>query len=150
MAILPTSALASASTFLPASGLGGAVPMAGGAGLDGAVPLAGGAGLDGAVPMAGGAGLDGAVPLAGGAGIPAGPTAPGHGSPFDQALDFIDRAASQEAHADALEKAFAQGKDVPIHRVMAAAEEAELSLETLVALRDRVLTAVDTLTKMQV
>ena len=95
-------------------------------------------------------GLDGAQIIGGPAQI--GQAAPGGGpdGAFDGALKAIEQAEAKENAATSLEAAYARGEDVPLHQVMAAAEEASLALETLAALRNRVLDAVNELTRMQV
>lgn len=91
-------------------------------------------------------GLDGASP-ADGAGFSG--TSASKGGGFEDALQALDNAEGQERKAAQLESAFARGEDVPLHEVMAAAEEASLSVETLAALRNRLVDALNELTRIQ-
>jgi len=96
-------------------------------------------------------GLDGLVPMnqASATGGPAASFGAGPEGAFDGALKAIEQAEAKQQAATGLEQAYAKGEDVPLHAVMAAAEEASLALETLAALRNRVLDAVNELTRMQ-
>jgi flagellar hook-basal body complex protein FliE len=83
----------------------------------------------------------GGVPGAGGA---------DHAGGFQGILDTIHRAEQAQSQSSALTQAFSQGQDVPIHQVMAAAEEAQLTLETLTALRNKALDSFNELMRLQV
>jgi flagellar hook-basal body complex protein FliE len=78
------------------------------------------------------------------------PAAGGAMPSFQSILDTIGHADAAQVRSDVLTRAFSQGEDVPIHQVMAAAEEASLALETLTALRNKSLEALNELMRMQV
>jgi flagellar hook-basal body complex protein FliE len=84
--------------------------------------------------------------------LPSGPAAApgGPGNSFQSILDAIDQADQAQSKSDVLSRAFSQGQDVPIHQVMAASEEASLALETLTALRNKSLDALNELMRIQV
>jgi flagellar hook-basal body complex protein FliE len=96
--------------------------------------------------MADGVQVSGPVQLAG----PAQMEGVGHGGGFEGILDTINRAEQAQQQSSALTQAFSQGQDVPIHQVMAAAEEAQLTLETLTALRNKALDSFNELMRLQV
>jgi flagellar hook-basal body complex protein FliE len=81
-----------------------------------------------------------------------GPAAAGgaDGGSFQGILDTINRAEDAQNQSSALTQAFSQGQDVPLHQVMAAAEEAQLALETLTALRNKALESFNELMRLQV
>ena len=93
--------------------------------------------------------------VAGATFLPSGPsgaagTGDGQGPSFQSFLDRIDQAEQAQTKSDALTRAFAEGQDVPIHEVMAASEEASLALETLTALRNKSMDALNELMRIQV
>ena len=75
----------------------------------------------------------------------------------DQALTFGDalkkalgQVESQQRDANTIIDAFLRGDDVPLHEVMAAAEEAGIALEMLVEVRNKLVEAYRTIVSMQV
>jgi flagellar hook-basal body complex protein FliE len=97
-------------------------------------------------PIAG----QGISPIERGVGAPLG-GGDGAGSPFG---DLLTRALGdvtriQDAKADII-GAFLRGENVELHQVMAAAEEASLSLEMLVETRNKLTDAYRTIMNMQV
>ncbi|MEG0296316.1 MAG: flagellar hook-basal body complex protein FliE [Clostridium sp.] len=63
-----------------------------------------------------------------------------------QNLDSINE---KQVHADEMTKKFVMGEDVEVHEVMLAAEEAKMSLQLAVQMRNKVVEAVQELTRMQ-
>jgi flagellar hook-basal body complex protein FliE len=86
-----------------------------------------------------------------GVGIPLGGAADGRESPFGDLLvrALGDVNAMQDTKADVI-NAFLRGDNVELHQVMAAAEEASLSLELLVETRNKLTDAYRTVMNMQV
>ena len=85
-------------------------------------------------------------------GLGANPAAAGgnNGPSFQGILDTIDRAEQAQKQSSAMTQAFSRGEDIPLHQVMAAAEEAQLTLETLTALRNKALESFNELMRLQV
>lgn len=63
-----------------------------------------------------------------------------------QNLDSINE---KQVYADEMTKKFVMGEDVEVHEVMLAAEEAKMSLQLAVQMRNKVVEAVQELTRMQ-
>jgi flagellar hook-basal body complex protein FliE len=82
--------------------------------------------------------------------VPVGPTSEPNGASFGDTLKkFVgDVSATQDAAAD-LQGRFLRGENVEIHQVMAATEEANLSLDLMVELRNKMTEAYRTLVNMQ-
>lgn len=82
---------------------------------------------------------------------PIGEAAPAQGGSavFDAVVRGVEQADSTQKAATALQDAFAMGKDVPVHTVMAATQKASLTMEMMVALRNRALEAYQEVMKMQ-
>ena len=75
----------------------------------------------------------------------------------DEALTFGDalmkalgQVESQQQNANSIIDGFLRGDDVPLHEVMAAAEEAGIALEMLVEVRNKLIEAYRTIVSMQV
>lgn len=106
----------------------------------------------GGVRPGGAGGIGGAVGGDTGAvGVPAGRgTGAAQGPSFGDTLkQFVnDVSAQQDASSDLKDK-FLRGEPVELHQVMAAGEEAQISLELMVTLRDKVAEAYRTLVSMQ-
>ena len=72
------------------------------------------------------------------------------GSPFDSFLkDSLDKLNDKQVKADELTKGLATGADVDINDVMLSGEEANISLQLAVQMRNKVVEAVQELTRMQ-
>ena len=72
------------------------------------------------------------------------------GATFGETLrGFVNDVSAQQDAAGELRDKFVRGEQVELHQVMAAGEEAGLSLELMVTLRDKVLDAYRQLTTMQ-
>ena len=88
--------------------------------------------------------------------LPQVPTAPNRPSPAgaggfaDQLLQAIGDVESLQQNRDDLIAAFQRGDPVELHEVMAAAEEASLSLEVLVEIRNKLSDAYRTIMSVQV
>lgn len=78
---------------------------------------------------------------------PSGATTDATGQSFLERL--IAQAATSAGRAEDLETRFAAGEDVDIHEVTAAVEEASLSLELLLAIRNKVTEAVNEVLRTQ-
>jgi flagellar hook-basal body complex protein FliE len=77
------------------------------------------------------------------------PAAP-HGASFVQMIsDGVDRVGQQAADADALVKSFIVNDSVPPHRVMYALEQAQLSLQLMLQVRNRVVEGYQEIMRMQ-
>lgn len=75
---------------------------------------------------------------------------PGSGESFGDTLTrAIGGISQQQENAAAQVQSFLRGDDVELHQVMAAAEEAQISLEMLVEIRNKFAEAYRTLTSMQ-
>jgi flagellar hook-basal body complex protein FliE len=137
-----------------ASGVG-LDPVAFGQAAGGGLGLAVGQATESMAPDLASRMLDGAQisqvnPVAGFGQGPAAAGGAGQGGSFEGILDTINRAEQSQNQFSALTQAFSQGQDVPIHQVMAAAEEAQLTLETLTALRNKALDSFNELMRLQV
>jgi len=73
------------------------------------------------------------------------PSGPSFGDTLKRALN--DVSASQDVSQDYIQK-FVRGEPVELHQVMAAAEEASISLEMLVELRNKLMDAYKTVMQM--
>jgi flagellar hook-basal body complex protein FliE len=71
------------------------------------------------------------------------------GSFGDTLTKAINAVSSDQDNADSTMNAFARGDNVEIHQVMASSEEASLSLEMLIAVRDKFTDAYKSLISMQ-
>ena len=83
--------------------------------------------------------------------VPAvGPNAPSNGPSFGDTLKHFvsDVSAAQDAATD-LQGRFVRGENVELHQVMAATEEASLSLDLMTELRNKVTEAYRTLVSIQ-
>jgi len=82
------------------------------------------------------------------AGIPLGdpPSGPSFKDTLASALGDVSRG---EEHAQGMIEAFVRGEDVEIYDVMAASEEANLSLELLVQVRNKLTEAYRTIMNLQ-
>ena len=67
----------------------------------------------------------------------------------DTLKDAIGEVSSAQEHSAAMTGAFVRGENVELHQVMAAAEEASLSLELLVEVRNKFTEAYRTVINMQ-
>jgi flagellar hook-basal body complex protein FliE len=67
----------------------------------------------------------------------------------DTLKSFVGEVSAQQDASAELRDRFLRGEQVELHQVMAAGEEATLSLELMVALRDKVTEAYRTLISMQ-
>ena len=77
------------------------------------------------------------------------PAAP-QGASFVQMIsDGVDRVGQQAADADALVKSFIVNDSVPPHRVMYALEQAQLSLQLMLQVRNRVVEGYQEIMRMQ-
>lgn len=63
--------------------------------------------------------------------------------------DSLDKVNEKQVIADELTKGFISGQDVDINDVMLAGEEAKISLQLAVQIRNKVVEAVQELTRMQ-
>lgn len=80
--------------------------------------------------------------------VPVLPT--GSDSAFGDTLTkFLNEASEAGAKSDDLNARFAAGENVEMHQVMAASEEAGLSLDLVIALRDKAVDAYRTIMNMQ-
>lgn len=69
---------------------------------------------------------------------------------FEQALkDAIQQASQVEQEAQKAIEAFSKG-ELSIHKVVLAMEKADLTLQTLIQVRNKVLTAYEEISRMQV
>ncbi len=79
----------------------------------------------------------------------AAPAAP-QGASFVQVIsDGVDRVGQQAADADALVKSFIVNDAVPPHRVIYALEQAQLSLQLMLQVRNRVVEGYQEIMRMQ-
>ena len=100
--------------------------------------------------IAGGLGLDAIGGDRGGAiRVPVGGAKAGDTSFGDTLKQFVSGVSDAQDAAGELKDRFLRGEPVELHQVMAAGEEASLSLEMMVELRNKVLDAYKTLTTMQ-
>ena len=74
----------------------------------------------------------------------------GSSDDFENVLKSLDRTEQKEKEAGRLMEAFARGEDVPVHTVMAAAQEAQLAIEALAAVRNRALDAFHEIMRTQI
>ncbi len=96
--------------------------------------------------IAGGLGLDSGSSIH----VPIGAPRDAGGASFGDTLkQFVSGVSDQQDAAGELKDRFLRGEPVELHQVMAAGEEASLSLEMMVELRNKVLDAYKTLTAMQ-
>jgi flagellar hook-basal body complex protein FliE len=69
-------------------------------------------------------------------------------------LDALDRAVQStydaQKSAEAFSAAVAQGQDVPMHQVVQAVAQAEITLQTMVSVRDRAVEAYQQILQMQI
>ena len=100
--------------------------------------------------IAGGLGLDTIGGDRGGTiRVPIGGAKAGETSFGDTLKQFVSGVSDAQDAAGELKDRFLRGEPVELHQVMAAGEEASLSLEMMVELRNKVLDAYKTLTSMQ-
>ena len=72
------------------------------------------------------------------------------GTSFVQMIsDGVDRVGQQSADADALVKSFIVNDSVPPHRVIYALEQAQLSLQLMLQIRNRVVEGYQEIMRMQ-
>lgn len=72
------------------------------------------------------------------------------GSSFGQVLmNQLDRLSASQVQADQLVEAFATGDTVDLHEVLIAAEEARITLEMTLQLRNKAIDAYKEITNMQ-
>ncbi|GJG86612.1 hypothetical protein tb265_17930 [Gemmatimonadetes bacterium T265] len=96
--------------------------------------------------IAGGLGLDAGTTIR----VPMGGAKDTSGTSFGDTLkQFVSGVSDAQDAAGELKDRFLRGEPVELHQVMAAGEEASLSLEMMVELRNKVLDAYRTLTSMQ-
>ena len=77
-------------------------------------------------------------------------TQPGEGASFGETLTrAINEVSGSQERSEALTGAFLRGEPVELHQVTAAAEEASLSLELLVEVRNKFTEAYRTVINMQ-
>ncbi len=96
--------------------------------------------------IAGGLGLDAGTTIR----VPIGGAKDTGGTSFGDTLkQFVSGVSDAQDAAGDLKDRFLRGEPVELHQVMAAGEEASLSLEMMVELRNKVLDAYKTLTAMQ-
>ena len=96
--------------------------------------------------VAGGLGLDAGTTIH----VPLGaPKDTGASSFGDTLKQFVSGVSDAQDAAGDLKDRFVRGEPVELHQVMAASEEASLSLEMMVELRNKVLDAYKTLVSMQ-
>jgi flagellar hook-basal body complex protein FliE len=81
--------------------------------------------------------------------VPVLPVDPARDSFADTLTQAINGVSAQQEHAASTLQAFLRGDDVELHRVMAATEEAQISLEMLIEVRNKFTEAYRTLTSMQ-
>ncbi|WP_443751370.1 flagellar hook-basal body complex protein FliE [Asticcacaulis solisilvae] len=73
-----------------------------------------------------------------------------HGPSFVQMIsDGVDRVGHQSAEADSLVKSFIVNDSVPPHRVIYALEQAQLSLQLMLQVRNRVVEGYQEIMRMQ-
>ena len=99
-----------------------------------------------------GGGMPGVRPLdTGGQTVPAirGGEQPGAASFGDTLKNFVNGVSEAQDAASELQQKFLRGENVEIHQVMAAGEEAGISLEMMIELRNKVTEAYRTLVSMQ-
>ena len=83
--------------------------------------------------------------------LPTRPQSEAGGESFaDAIMRSLDAVSQAEFKADALTEALAAGEDVQLQEVTIAATEATLSLQLLAAVRDRAISADETIMNMQV
>ncbi len=76
--------------------------------------------------------------------------APPPGSSFAQwLLSRVDKANHDLVHADAMAQAFAVDDSVPVHQVTYALEQARISLEVMLQVRNRLVESYQELFRMQ-
>ena len=95
-------------------------------------------------PGIGGPGQDTGVRM-----LPVLPTDPAPESFASTLANAISGVSAQQEHAASTLQSFLRGDDIELHRVMAAAEEAQISLEMLIEVRNKFTEAYRTLTTMQ-
>lgn len=101
-------------------------------------------GQAGGIP--GGLGLDAGTTIR----VPIGGAKDAGGTSFGDTLkQFVSGVSDAQDAAGELKDHFLRGDPVELHQVMAASEEASLSLEMMVELRNKVLDAYKTLVSMQ-
>lgn len=105
--------------------------------------------IGGAGGIAGGLGLDALGDRGATVRVPVGGSKAGEASFGDTLKQFVSGVSDAQDAAGELKDRFLRGEPVELHQVMAAGEEASLSLEMMVELRNKVLDAYKTLTSMQ-
>lgn len=74
----------------------------------------------------------------------------GNGSGFNDVFkNALDKVNDKQIAADQITETFIKGGDVEIHEVMLATEEAKMSLQMAVQVRNKIVEAVQELTRMQ-
>ncbi|MBS5883227.1 MAG: flagellar hook-basal body complex protein FliE [Clostridium sp.] len=69
---------------------------------------------------------------------------------FQSALkDSLDKLNEKQINADNITNDFISGKDVEVHEMMLSMEEAKMSLQLAIQVRNKVVEAVQELTRMQ-
>ncbi|WNH48593.1 flagellar hook-basal body complex protein FliE [Stenotrophomonas aracearum] len=82
--------------------------------------------------------------------LPTGPAEPGRTADFSAAIgQGVQHLEGRLQAADAATKALASGKDVPVHEVMIALEQARMELTFAVEVRNRLLESYQELARMQ-
>lgn len=72
------------------------------------------------------------------------------GNNFQSALkDSLDKLNEKQINADNITNDFISGKDVEVHEMMLSMEEAKMSLQLAIQVRNKVVEAVQELTRMQ-
>jgi len=71
----------------------------------------------------------------------------GFGHALERAVDSVSRT---QAEADASVEALATGRENNIHTTMIAVEKADLSFQLLIQVRNKIITAYETIMRMQV
>ncbi len=99
----------------------------------------------GSAGISGGLGTDGPSTIR----VPLGGSTVGETSFGDTLKQFVSGVSDAQDAAGELKDRFLRGEPVELHQVMAAGEEASLSLEMMVELRNKVLDAYKTLVSMQ-
>lgn len=76
--------------------------------------------------------------------------APGVQGAFGGVLNLVEQAMDSQKNAQAMSMAAANGENVPMHKVIEAISQAELTLQTLVTVRDRAVEAYQQIQQMPI
>lgn len=69
---------------------------------------------------------------------------------FDTLKDKIDEVNEMQVNAENSTESLVKGEDVDVHQVMLTTEEAKMSLEMAIQVRNKIIDAYQELTKMQI